>query len=221
MRLLGPTALALACAACGPRDPCEAGVRPESLDEAIALVQELPSPVTVGCYLSALERPLGIEATSDVFSTQPAQGPESPRIFVRTEHLTLTLVPVGEGKDLVELGEDDPSGLTVKAELAFPITLPLDPVEPFERILASPGAEVTGCQVCHFTEQAVGDGRYASSPLRPPDGMLVPLEVLEDAHAGCDPEADPERCSFYAALFDHGEVFHQPLPAAFGTHFGP
>ncbi|MCB9685335.1 MAG: hypothetical protein H6738_23550 [Alphaproteobacteria bacterium] len=211
----------LGCVACGPRDPCELGARPDTLDEAIALVDELPSPVTLTCYLSSLERPLGLELTSDVFSTQPAQGPESPRIFIRTEHLTMTVVPVGEGKDLLELGEDHASGMTAKAELKFPIVLPLDPEEPYDRILASPGAEITGCQVCHFSEIAIGENRYANSPIRPPDSMLVPLEVLHGAHESCDPTADEERCAMFSALLDHGEVFHSPFPDRFSTQFGP
>lgn len=207
--------------ACGPTDPCEFGAHPDTLDEAIALVDALPSPVTLTCYLTALERPLGLEATSDVFSTQPAQGPESPRIFVRSEHLTMTVVPVGEGKDLLELGEDHESGMTAKAELKFPIALPLDPEEPYERILASPGAEITGCQVCHFSELTIGENRYANTPIRPPDSMLVPLEVLQAAHETCDPAADPERCAMFSALLDHGEVFHSPFPERFSTQFGP
>jgi hypothetical protein len=197
---------------CEEPDPCALDARPASIDEALATIGALPSPVTLTCFLVALERPLALELTSDVFSAQPAQGVESPRIFLRSGALTMSVVPVGEARTLLEFGEHHPSGLTVKAELAFPVEVPVDPAAAFDRVLAYDGAPGTGCAVCHFEELDLGGGRFASTPLRPPDGMIVPLEVLRSEHETCDPSADAERCAMFSALLDHGEVEHLAFP---------
>jgi hypothetical protein len=200
---------------------CELGARLDSIDDAIATIDRLPLPVTLPCFLASIERPLGLELTSDVFNTQPAEGYRSPRILVRLPRVTLTVVPVREGKHLLELGEDHPSGLTVKADLHFPIASELDPQEPFVRTLAYPGASETGCHVCHFEEIALDDGRFANTQLRPPDEMIVPLDVLRDEHAACDRREDPYRCRMFSALLDHGDVFESRFPETVATQFGP
>ena len=204
--------------ACAERAPCDLRVAPDSIDEALDVIEQLPSPVELNCFLEALERPLGIELTSDVNSAQPAEGRQSPRIFVRGENLTLSVVPVGEASRLLEFGEMTTSGLTVKAELAFPIDLSdFDRQEAFDGVLANETADFTGCGVCHVEEEAIGDGRYASTPLRPPDSLLVPLETLLPEHEDCDVADDPDRCAMFSALFDHGEVFIDPFPDSFPT----
>jgi hypothetical protein len=216
-------ALILAAVGCREdRGPCALDARPVTIDEAVDTISALPSPVTLTCFLQSLERPLGLELTSDIFSAQPAEGVRSPRIFVRSETLTMSVVPVGEARALLEFGEHDGDpDATVKGELVFPVELPLEPEAPYDRILnATPGFP-TSCGVCHGGEQALGDGRYASLPLRPPDDMVVPLEVLLGEHASCDPGVDPERCEMFSALLDHGEVFHDPFPRRYPTFSGP
>ena len=209
-----------ALVACEEADPCRLDARPASIDDALDTIGQLPSPVSLECFLVSLERPLGLELTSDIFSAQPAQGVESPRIFVRTDELTMSVVPVGEARELLEFGEYHPSGLTVKAELVFPIELPLDPAAAFDRVLAYDGSDATGCAVCHLGEIDVGGGRYASTPLRPPERMVVPLEVLRTEHETCDPAADAERCAMFSALLDHGEVITSPFPESYFTLSG-
>lgn len=203
------------------RDPCARGVPVDSVDDAVALVAELPAPVTLACFVSALERPLGIELTSDVFSTQPAQGPRSPRILVHRDAVTLTFVPVGQGRDLLEFGERAEEGLTTKAEIAFPVVGALDPGEPYERTLAAPGAGESGCRVCHFEEREVSPGRFANTRLRPPDDFVVPVPTLEEEAVDCDAAADAYRCELLSALFDHGEVTERRSPEDVATGFGP
>jgi hypothetical protein len=218
----GPVAVILAFVGCDRADdPCEVGIPATSIHSVLEGIETLPSPVTLDCVLASLERPVGIELTSDVFNTQPAHGPESPRMMLRSDTLTLTVVPVGEASNLLEFGEVHSSGLTLKAELAFPLDLPLGPEAAFERLLDTPDATSTGCQVCHFTEEQVEPGRFASNALRPPDGMTVPLEVLRDEHASCDWNEDALRCSLFAAVLDHGDVFHAPFDDEVMTQFGP
>ncbi|MEQ1505696.1 MAG: hypothetical protein ABMB14_25910 [Myxococcota bacterium] len=227
--LLGTIFAGGTAAGCGddavPDDPCAIGVPVDSVQAAVDTVEALreasPDPLTLDCFLASLARPLGLELTSDVFSTQPAEGIRSPRILIRGASLTMTVVPVGEAIRLLELGEVHPSGMTVKAELEFPIDGPIAPEDPYLRTLAAPGATETGCRVCHFDEIAVGDGRYANTPLRPPDNLVVPLEVLLHEREICDPAEDPARCSMFAAVLDHGEVYDAPSPTTVATQFGP
>ena len=215
--------LLLTLLACSEPGPCELNARPRSIDDAVELIGQLPSPVTLECFVQALDRPLGLEATSDVFSAQPAQGVRTPRIFLFPRHsdMSLSVVPDGPARHLLEFGEHHNSGLTIKAELAFPIELPLDPNAAYDKVLTYAGGGATGCQVCHFEEIEVAEGRYASTPLRPPDRTVVPLEVLEDEHAACDPGAEPERCAMFSALLDHGSVHHQPFPDHYPTLTAP
>lgn len=203
--------------ACGAPSPCARDARPESIEDAVVLIGDLPSPVTLACFLESLERPLGLELTSDVFSAQPAQGFRSPRIFVQSERMSMSVVPAGLGRDLLEFGERTESELTIKAELEFPVTLPLDPRAAYDKVLNYDGSDRTGCQVCHFEEVEVRPGVYASTPLRPPPRLVVPLELLEEEHAICDWADDPFRCGMYAALFDHGRVEHVPFPDHYDT----
>lgn len=211
--------LVLAVLAChaDPEEPCAPTVRPDSIDEALDAIERLPSPVTLTCFLTSLERPLGLDLTSDPFSAQPALGERSPRTFVRTENLTLSVVPDGEAADLLEFAERYDDAHTVKAEIAFPVELPLDRDEPFERVLSAPGAAITRCRVCHFDEIDVGGGRFASTPLRPPLSTAVSLDALRAERDACDPDEEPSRCEMLAALLDHGEVEPAPFPDDYFT----
>lgn len=206
---------------CVEPGPCQLDARPTTIDEALDTIERLPSPVTLSCFLESLDRPLGLQLTSDVFSAQPAQGVRSPRMFVQEDTLSMSIVPVGVGRDLLEFGEVHETGLTIKAELHFPVELPLAPEAPFERVLDYPGADRTGCQVCHFEEIEIRSGVFASTPLRPPPRLVVPLEVLEDEHAGCSWGDDPYRCEMFSALLDHGPVEQVPFPEGYPTLTAP
>ena len=69
---------------CEAPAPCRLDARPASIDDAVATIGLLPSPVSLECFLESLERPLGLELSSDVFSAQPAQGMESSSRSIRT-----------------------------------------------------------------------------------------------------------------------------------------
>lgn len=205
---------------CGREEPnpCELSAQVDSIEDVVDVLDALPKPTSLPCFLASLRRPLGVVLTSDVFSTQPAEGVQSPRIIIRNPSLALTLVPVGEASRLLEMGEEHPSGLTLKAEIEFPVE---GPVDPYERTPAFPGATESGCHVCHFEEIALGGEQFANTPLRPPDDLVVPLEVLLGEHERCDPADDPDRCAIFSALLDHGEVFERPFPEDVSTQFGP
>jgi hypothetical protein len=81
------------------------------------------------------------------------------------------------------------------------------------------GAWLTTCALCHAEEVEVPGTpkRFTSLALRPSTGALVNLEWLEMEYAICDHEAEPERCSFFEALFGPGQVEHQSFPSEFGS----
>jgi hypothetical protein len=205
--------------------PCRPGAgasgRPASIDETVRLVNSLPRPVTVTCLLESLERPLGAVATYSTISLQPAAGLRSPRVFLLTDKLVMSVVVDGKGRDLLELGEYVAETRTLKGEIAFPATAAVAAGEPYRRIrsdTASTGAKGTSCRFCHPAEEpgpeidgAVG---YVSGALKPSRRTLIPLDGVRRERQTCDPAAEPERCAFLRALFDHGEVREAAFPAA-------
>ena len=224
-------ALASACDGSPPEAPppvatcaVEGPAQPTSIAETVALVDALSarSPdgsVTLPCFLASLDRPLSVEATSDIFSAQPAVGLRSPRIFLRSGDLILTVVPEGPGRPLLELGERTSDGLTIKAEIVFPVDGPLPADAAYERVRFE-DAPGTPCGGCHGREVEVGEGIYASLPLRPASDRLVPLpSVRNEATACLDVETD--RCALLRALFGHGEVVHAPFPEDWPTIYDP
>lgn len=198
---------------CGPLDLDN----PDSIDETFDRIDLLPEP-TIPCLVQSLQRPLSIETSSGSFSAQPAVGERSPRVFVRSERLSLSISLDGSGLPLLELGELTEDGRTVKAEIAFPVEAPLDRSAPFDRIAAESG---TVCGLCHIEEGAVAEGRFASRPLRPTDDDYVPLSRLSEEREICDPAVEPDRCALLAALVDHGELVRAPFPEGYPTIFGP
>ena len=211
-RFLLATASVLSAACDADEGACALDADVSSIDDAVDTLNQLPSPVTLPCFLTSLPRPLGLELTSNVFSLQPAQGRESPRIFVRNAGLTLSVVPAGPGAHLLEFGEVLPSGLSLKAEVAFPVQGTLTRADTFARTLDSADADFTSCGVCHALETEVAPGEYASVPLRPTADKIVPLDMLRAEHEACRPSDDPDRCEMLSALFDHGPVEHAPFP---------
>ena len=112
---------------------------PESIDDALALINALPKPTTLPCFLQSLDRPLRLHATSGIVSAQPSQGRRSPRIFLFSPSgsFQMSVVPAGPGAPLLEFGELGANQRSVKAELAFPISEPVAPNAPFTRVKIS------------------------------------------------------------------------------------
>jgi hypothetical protein len=203
-----------------------ASSRPASIAETVRLVNSLPRPVTITCLLESLERPLAAVATYSTISLQPAAGLRSPRVFLLTDPLVLSVVIDGNGRDLLELGQYVTETRTLKGEIAFPASAAVSAGEPYRRIRsdsASTGAKGTSCRFCHPSEEpgpeidgAVG---YISGALKPDRRTLVPLDQVRRERQTCDPSIEPDRCAFLRALFDHGEVNEAVFPAAIPTIF--
>ena len=217
-----PAILDGAAAEAGPSQPIEpprcrpgpgASGAPGSLIEAVALINSLPRPVTLPCFLQSLERPLAVTATDSFISLQPAVGSRSPRIILFSKDLVITVVPEGRGAHTVEFGQFVAENRTLKAELSFPIANEVHPEDAFAKILHTSG---TVCRFCHAQEvsaAALGfPGGFVSSALRPHEPTLVDLEELRAHHTTCNPVLEPQRCAILSALFDHGPVLLRDFP---------
>ena len=190
--------------------------------DVVELLNALPRPVTLPCFLETLDRPLAISATDSVFSLQPAEGARSPRIFVHLDALTLSVVPEGTGAPLLELAERRSPTTSLKAELAFPITAPLSASSPYERLRFDDS--LTNCGVCHQGERPAQDVALPlamiSQALRPREDQRVPLARLQAEARGCDADQEPERCALLDALLGPAPTPHDgEFPATYNTFF--
>ena len=184
---------------------------PSTIDEAVgmanAMMAEAGQPVTLPCFLERLDRPLKAMAVLSLFSLQPSVGKRSPRIFLFAGNLVMSVVPAGDGRDLLELAEYTAPTRSIKAEVQFPVGVTLSASEPYDRVRQ--GAK-TVCGGCHRSEQSaqqvsVTQG-FESDVLRPRGRDEVPLPFLLEETRLCEPEVEPERCEMLNALFAHGEV---------------
>jgi hypothetical protein len=191
---------------------------PATISETVDLVNGLPKPVSLACFLEALERPLRLVATLSTFSAQPAVGRRSPRIFLFSEGIIHSVVPDGSARNLLEMGEATSPGYSIKAEIEFPVTESITLATAFERL---PLGDITSCGVCHDGRvPALGiEGAFESEVLRPADQALVPLAELEDEARRCDATIEPERCEMLGAVFQHGEVIGAEFQSSLRTIF--
>lgn len=189
---------------------------PASIEEAVALANGLPFPVTAECFVEALDRPLGLEATFSENSVQPAQGKRSPRVFLWTsDSLVVAIALDGPGRNLVEFGQFVATDRSIKAEIEFPLTSPVSAAESHDRVRNERHPEITSCFVCHDDEKdepSVPRGR-SSLALRPHPQTLVDIGSLSTERDRCRWDQEPERCRYLQALIGHGPVEHRPFEA--------
>lgn len=194
---------------------------PRSIPEVVALLNELPKPVTLPCFLEQLERPLGMQATRSVFSAQPADGVRSPRLFLFFEPLIMSIVPSGVGSALLEFGEKRSETTSLKGELEFPILEPLGPEAPFEQVMFD--ETVTSCSFCHRDEQpdplTIDARGFVSQALRPRPNDRLSITGLYAEHAACDATLEPERCALLEALLAGDAILEREFPAIQDTFF--
>ncbi len=218
----------------GPSPPAErehhpgcvapAGVSnaPHSIAETITLLNALPMPVTLPCFLEALARPLEINATNSLFSAQPAQGVRSPRIFLFRDPNTMSIVPDGAGAPLLEFGEQRPNYRSLKAQIEFPVVAPLAPSAPYQNL--SFNDQLTSCGVCHSSEHEesnLSDAQtFVSQSLRPLAQDFVSSAFLLNELSSCDFSAEPARCAMLDGLLGWGPVGDRAFPAEMATFGG-
>jgi hypothetical protein len=187
------------------------------------LINALPKPLSLPCFLESLARPLEISASHGVFSAQPAKGARSPRIFVFQDPNVMSIVPDGDGAELLEFGEQRPEFRSLKAEIAFPVTTQLLPNSPFDRLLFSP--TLTTCGGCHPGElqesEISGVPTFTSLALRPRPREIVSVASLDHELSICDRTQEPLRCAMLDALMGWGPVSDRSFPFEMATFGGP
>lgn len=190
---------------------------PETISEVIILLNTLPKPTTLACFLEALERPLTVYMTQSDDSLQPSPGARSPRTFILRGELELSIVFDGLARDTLEFGFHYEPGRTIKAEIVFPLTRDVSESSLFDRVQVTP--RTTQCGACHVGEAkeefpGFPLGVFASDVIVPFDADEVSLESMQAEAASCVEADEPYRCGLLSALFDHGELVRGVLLAA-------
>ena len=216
---VGGTSNPLATARCRP--PAGMSGSPHTIEEAITLLNALPKPTSVACFVESLDRPLTAYATSSTFSAQPALSAKSPRVFIKIDRLWLSVVIDGASSYLLELSHLQPDDLlSIKGEVQAPVYEPLAASAPYERVRFGNG---TACGLCHFGEEpALGvdfTQAFASTAFRPRPETRVAMDALLMERQRCDFNAEPNRCGMLSAVFDGGAVVEEVFPSSMPTFF--
>ena len=200
---------------------------PQTILEAVALLNALPQPATLPCFIQSLDRPLALVATTNLVSAQPAESPRNPRVFLLTGRLSLAFVPDGPFRDVLEFGEISADNInSIKGEIHFPIEAPLAPATPFDRIVDHIVDDVptqSKCSLCHYPERTVDRAGYEhafeSIAYRPNPLYAAPLPELQHERETCDASSEPERCAMLEAIFGHGAVVGGAFPSEMAMFF--
>jgi hypothetical protein len=186
---------------------------PRTLSEAMILMNSLPKPVSLACFLQSLSRPLDVYLTSSNQSLQPSPGPRSPRAFIVFEPLVMSIVFEGDAHIALELGYRTTPTRSIKTEMLFPLETDVTYANFFDEVQVG---EATRCGACHTSEvqalmtDAFPVDVFESDILEPFDTFEVDVESLRSERMSCDPAAEPERCELLAAFFDFGPVRAAP-----------
>jgi hypothetical protein len=205
---LGPDPVATRCI-----PPVGVSGDPQTIVEAIALMNAFPRPTSLECFLEALDRPLSLYLTSSALSLQPSAGPRSPRTFIIKGALAMSVVPDGRTSVDLEIGWRTSDARSIKSEIEFPLVADVSAARLFDRVQEG---DRTKCGQCHSAETRVihedfPDGAFESEVLVPYSTLEVSVDSLLDETAACDPAAEPRRCSMLDAIYGHGAVVQSPL----------
>jgi hypothetical protein len=201
-------------AATGCRAPAGVSASPRSIPEALTLINSLPRPTTLACFLESLERPLSIYMTASDLSLQPSPGARSPRTFIVFNPLVISIVPDGEASTVIEFGFRTSMERSIKAEILFPVSQDVTAARLFDRVTR--GQDSTECARCHTAEQHTPhedfpEGVFESDVIPPYASLEVGVDELRAEVSACDPTLEEHRCGILNALFNHGEVQQAPL----------
>jgi hypothetical protein len=194
----------------GCRAPSGVSASPKTIAEAIQLINALPKPTTVACFIESLSRPLDFYATFSTSSAQPAAGERSPRIFLFKNNLIISVVPDGAGSEVIEFGEVKELNRSLKIEIPFPVMANINPADPYGRILFSSGFSSTTCGTCHRNEardtSIVGASAFISDIIRPFSAYQVTLSRVQQELEKCSKNVEPNRCAILNAVLSQGRL---------------
>lgn len=182
---------------------------PETIGQAVSLMNSLPRPTSLDCFIESLARPLEVYFTRSQLSAQPADGDDSPRIFIVNGDLFMSIVPSGFASHTLELGLRTTPERAIRGEIAFPLLAPVTPLTMAEHIEF--GERASFCGFCHgrearVTDTFLGELGLESDVIAPNPVDELSIEAVRELASACDPQATDERCSRLRALFDHGEL---------------
>ncbi|MBL7544163.1 MAG: hypothetical protein JNL11_10115 [Bdellovibrionaceae bacterium] len=188
--------------------------RPKTIEDTINLINALPRPLSLECFLNSLKAPLNVFAVNSTFSAQPAVDQNSPRIFILQDKMVLSVAPAGIGRTLLEFSELNGSIETFKGELEFPIegTVTMD------TILAkiSQTSTTSTCLTCHTSERKVAyktlGSLYVSKILRPNESQRINSSYLKNQATACNPSINKHRCEVLNAIFVNGQAQDASFP---------
>jgi hypothetical protein len=191
---------------------------PTSITDAVDFINSLPKPLELPCLIQNLKRPLAVNMTLSMASAQPAVGQDTPRIFIISGKLILSIVPDGSGKHLLELTELLADDTSIKGELDFPIASDIAASAPYSRITVG---ERTTCKACHRGEElfdTMDDGTkiYSSVAIKPTGSFTVD-DINYESYICDNTRTQNYRCSMIRSLVDHGEIYWEDFPAAMPT----
>lgn len=210
-------------AVCHP--PAWVNGSPQTIEDVTTLINALADEhggtVDLPCFVSSLNRPLGAAGSSGFVSAQPSAGARSPRMFLWSGALVLSVVPEGIGAHLLELGYQTAPTRSIKAEIEFPVKAPLSFSAPYDRIVNK--ADST-CSACHAHEEPATSVTWAtafeSEVLRISDDDVVDLASIGPESKKCDPAVEPQRCALLGAIFTQGNLHAQAFAREARTIYG-
>ena len=202
---------------CGPQAVAYEGSL-NTVAELASMLNGLPRPLDLPCFIAALPRPVAISATTSVISLQPAAGRRNPRIFLQSGGALITSITmVGDFSANLETSEPEPDapGFTIKGDLRFPRHEALRESD-FYRELVTPQGP-TSCSGCHGGEHVVrevdGVNALSSRALKPTRTQIVPIDQVQALADECTAEDTTHRCRMLRALFRDPEGI-EPLQFA-------
>ena len=188
---------------------------PRSIEQAVDLINSLPKPVTVACFVESLDAPLKVYASNSVASLQRSSGPQDPRWFIFSLPLIMSVTSDGSGANLIEMGVLKPGNRrTVLGELRMPIQTEIKYALPYERILEDVG---TSCGFfCHQNEELDPSIPFAkafvSKAIRASADSEITLDSLRGVLSRCKSPSESPRCELLTAVLKTGRGQRQDFP---------
>ena len=186
---------------------------PKTIEQAVTLLNSLPQPVSVACFVQSLSRPLYFNATYSSASVQPAIGVENPRIFIFSGPLIMAIALEGTGKNLIEFSVVKTAGYSLKGELEFPIFSDLSLSAPYTRVASGGGSKCVGCHAGEFRDFSIGfTTAYISQVVAPFGAFNVTKSQIDSERLNCG-NSMTSRCQILRAFVDHGPIIEVAFPS--------
>lgn len=197
-------------APCAPNQSMGA---PQNIEQVVNLVNSLPKPVSIPCLVASLERPLKVQASASTSSAQPASGSESPRLFIFSGPLVMSVAPIGIGAQVAEFGVIKSMGRTLKGEMHFPVYSSMSYAAPYDRIRSGSGTTCIGCHASEARDSSITFTQaFVSDSVRPAYFTRVSLSDVKSEREKCGTTRN-QRCDLLRAIFDHGPVEDTDFPS--------